>query len=571
VLEEMRIADLGVISDAVLTFGPGLSVVTGETGAGKTMVVTGLTMLLGGRADTGAVRSGSDAARVEGRFVVDGAGSVAQRALDAGAGLDPVGPAGPDLVELLVARTVASTGRGRAHLGGRSVPVAVLAELAEDLVAVHGQSEQVLLRSPARQRDLVDRFGGTVVAQAVAAYRVAWTEYVTVDAELSEITSRARERGQEAEVLRAGLAEVEAVDPQPGEDVDLKAVTGRLEHAEELLAATGAAHQALTGQEDVPQHEPDVLGLVEAARRSMEAAAQHDEDLTTAVQKLAEIGYLAADVAAEIASYQQGVDADPARLAAVHERRAALAVLTRRHGPDVDAVLEWAAGASVRLLELDGDDGRVEVLAERHRALDLELERVSEELRSARRLAGERLAAAVAAELAALAMPAAEVHVHVVERPRGPHGADEVTLLLRPHHGAEPRPLSKGASGGELSRVMLAVEVALAGTDPVPTFVFDEVDAGVGGKAAVEIGRRLARLAQGAQVIVVTHLPQVAAFADRHLVVSKADDGHVTESGVRRVEGEERLRELARMLAGQEHSASAREHAAELLDQARTV
>lgn len=565
----MRLSDLGVISEAVVELGPGFSVVTGETGAGKTMVVTGLGLLLGGRADSGAVRAGATAARVEGRFLVPSDGAVADRAREAGADLDPVDdPTGH--VELLAARSVAAGGRGRAHLGGRTVPVGVLGELADDLVAVHGQSEQVLLRSPARQREMVDRFGGADLDAELTAYAAAFEEFAAVDAELTEITTRARERRQEADLLRAGLEQVEQVDPQPGEDEELRARTQRLEHAQELRAATAGAHRALAGDvEEAPDPDAvDVVALVERARRELEAVAEHDERLGALATRVAELGYLAADVAAELATYHEGVEADPEQLAQVHERRAQLGALTRRFGDDVDAVLEWARTSSARLLELDGDDDRLEQLTARHRDLDADLDARAARLTALRRAAGDRLAQAVQEELAALAMPSAALGVVVEPRQRGPHGADDVTLVLTPHSGAEPRPLARGASGGELSRVMLALEVALAGSDPVPTFVFDEVDAGVGGAAAVQIGRRLAALARTAQVVVVTHLPQVAAFADTHLVVRKADDGQVTSSGVHRVDGEDRVRELARMLAGQQDSSSAREHAAELLAQA---
>ncbi len=571
-LEEMRITDLGVISEAVVQLGPGLSVVTGETGAGKTMVVTGLGLLLGGRADTGAVRAGATAARVEGRFLVPADGAVATRAAEAGADLDRLDePDGdPPRRELIAARTVASSGRGRAHLGGRGVPVAVLADLADDLVAVHGQSEQVLLRSAVRQREIVDRFGGAGLAAVLASYQAAWAAFARVDAELQEITTRSRERRQEAELLRTGLVEIERVDPQPGEDEELRTLTERLEHAEELRTAAAEAHRALAGEveESAAPAGADVVALAEHARRGLESAAHHDDHVAALVGRVAEVGYLAADIAADLASYLQGIEADPARLAQVHDRRADLGALTRRFGEDVDAVLAWAQASSRRLLELDGDDDRVEELTARHRELDVDLDTQAERLRALRRAAGEELAAAVGTELAALAMASARVSVEVTARARGPHGADDVALLLAPHSGAEPRPLARGASGGELSRVMLALEVALAGSDPVPTFVFDEVDAGVGGGAAVEIGRRLAALARSAQVVVVTHLPQVAAYADTHLVVRKADDGRITQSGVHRVEGEDRVRELARMLAGQEGSASAREHAAELLAEA---
>jgi DNA repair protein RecN (Recombination protein N) len=559
VLEEMRIRSLGVIADAVLELGPGLTVVTGETGAGKTMVVTGLGLLLGERADAGVVRSGAGSAVVEGRFAVPADGGVAGRAVEAGADLDDG--------SLIVARSVAAGGRSRAHLGGRSVPVGVLSEIADDLVAVHGQSEQVLLRSASRQREVVDRYAGEAVAGPLAAFSEAYRRRQQVRAQLDEITTRARERAQEADLLRLGLDEVAAVEPQPGEDAALLAEWQRLSHAEDLQVAASRAHAALLGDPLLPEPGPDAAGLVDAARRLLDRVRAHDADLARLADRLAEVGYLVADVATELSGYAESVEADPARLAAVEERRAALAALTRKYGEDVDAVLAWAQRAAVRLAELEGDDERGAGLRAELADLEGRLADLADQLHQVRTAAGERLAKAVSVELTELAMPHARLTVDVRRRDElGPQGADEVTLLLAPHAGAEPRPLARGASGGELSRVMLALEVVLAGSDPVPTFVFDEVDQGVGGRAAVEIGRRLARLSRSSQVLVVTHLPQVAAFADRHLVVAKEDDGQVTESGVVRLDEAGRVRELARMLAGQAESGSARAHAEELLE-----
>jgi DNA repair protein RecN (Recombination protein N) len=303
-------------------------------------------------------------------------------------------------------------------------------------------------------------------------------------------------------------------------------------------------------------------------------------------ERLAEIGYLVADAAADLASYAADVESDPVRLAGVQERRAALGALTRTYGPDVDAVLAWAARASDRLLELDDDDLLVDRLSADTQRLTAEVADLAGRLSRSRAEAAGRLGQLVSAELTHLAMPHATLEVALAQREddegvqvelaRGPRrvalsstGADDVELMLRPHAGGPARPVARGASGGELSRVMLALEVVLAGADPVPTFVFDEVDAGVGGKAAVEIGRRLARLARSSQVLVVTHLPQVAAYADRHLLVTKADDGMVTVSGVQRLDDEARVRELARMLAGLEQSDTALAHAEELLGTAR--
>ena len=561
-LEEVRIRSLGVIEDAVLELGPGLTVVTGETGAGKTMVVTALGLLLGERADAGAVRSGDSAAVVEGRFVVPSDGRVVTRAAEAGAELDDGA--------LIVARTVAAGGRSRAHVGGRSAPVALLQELADDLVAVHGQSEQVLLRSPARQREVVDTFAAEEVSGPLAAYREAWARAQQVRADLEDITTRARERAQEADLLRLGLEEVAAVDPRPGEDAELRAEWERLSYSEDLRAAATAAHGALAGDPELPEPGPDAAALVDGARRHLDLVRDHDPQLAGLADRLAEVGYLLSDVATELSGYAGTVEADPARLRVVEERRAALTTLTRKYGEDVDAVLAWSAAAAQRHAELQGDDDRVGALRDELAGLQERLSGLADQLHEARTRAGTRLAAEVSEELTQLAMPHARLEVDVRRREQlGPHGGDEVGLLLAPHAGADPRPVGRGASGGELSRVMLALEVVLAGSDPVPTFVFDEVDSGVGGRAAVEIGRRLARLSRRAQVLVVTHLPQVAAFAERHLVVAKTDDGHVTASDVAVLDEESRVRELARMLAGQEESDAARAHAEELLAAAR--
>ncbi|GAA2728210.1 DNA repair protein RecN [Cellulomonas aerilata] len=565
-IEEMRIDNLGVISRAHVALGAGLTVLTGETGAGKTMVLTGLNLLLGGKADTGAVRVGQRSAAVEGRLAVPSDSAVAERARDAGAELDDDGT-------LVVLRTVAAEGRSRAFLGGRSVPQAVLAELADDLVTVHGQTDQARLRSPARQRQALDAFAGRDHAGTLAGYRAAWAERARLDEEIDDLTTRAQDRAREAELLRLGLAEVERVDPQPGEDVELAAETERLANAEDLRSAATGAHAALSGSDDGPDEATAVVA-VDAARRLLEQAGHHDPVLAALAGRLADLGYLLADVSTELSGYLQDLQADPLRLAAVQERRAQLGQLTRSYGEDVDAVLAWAQTASQRLFELDGGGDRLAALTERRAELTRTLDGLADRLTSGRRAAAQTLAAAVTEELAGLAMGGATLLVQVAEAEEpGPWGRDVVEMLLVPHAGAPARPLGRGASGGELSRVMLAIEVALAtspesGAHRPPTFVFDEVDAGVGGKAAVEVGRRLAALAADAQVLVVTHLAQVAAFADTHLVVTKGTgDGEdaVTESGVRTVTGADRVRELARMLSGQDSDA-ARQHAAELLE-----
>ena len=567
-LEELRIQGLGVIDDAVLELASGLTVVTGETGAGKTMVVQGLTLLFGGRADAGRVRPGADKAVVEGRLVLASEHAAIVRAADAGGEVDDGA--------LLLSRSVSGDGRSRAHVGGRSVPVGVLGELGDLVLALHGQSDQHRLLHPARQREALDRYAGEAVVERRERFSGLWVRWRDVRATLQQLQGEADDRAREAELLRLGLAEVEAVAPVAGETRALATEIERLANADDLRNAAATAQAALTGDET--REASDALALLTLVRRILEGAAPHDPLLGELAGRAAEAALLVSDLAHDLASYAASVDTDPARLATAQDRLSVLTTLVRRHAADdVDGVLGWVAQASDRLLALDGTGDNVAALAAEDTRLAAELGQLAAELTAARAEAAERFGAAVTAELIELAMPHAVVTAAVSQRDAldglevagrrlaaGPEGTDDVELLLVPHPGAPSRPLHKGASGGELSRVMLAVEVVFAGSDAVPLMVFDEVDAGVGGKAAVEVGRRLARLARDHQVVVVTHLPQVAAFADRHLLVVKADDGRVTRSGVVAVEGEARVAELSRMLAGLD-SGLARGHAEELL------
>ena len=561
-LEEVRINGLGVIDDAVLELSSGFTVLTGETGAGKTMVVTALALLFGGRADPARVRPGAARAAVEGRLLVSA--EVAREVEDAGGDLDDGGTA------LVLSRSVTAEGRSRAFAGGRAVPVSLLQVLADDLVAVHGQADQQLLLKPGRQRDALDRFGGPELGAALSDYRRVFTRHRAVREELESLTRAERERAAEAETLRRGLAEIEAAAPVAGEDAALLAEDERLANADALHAAATTAHEVLLGDPASGSPEgSDALTLLGIAGRALDAVRAHDPVLAGLADRLSEAAYLLSDVAAELASYTDALDADPARLAAVQERRAALGRLARAYGGltgDVAGVLDWAKQAGSRLAELEGDDDKIAALAAEESALADQVTSLASRLTALRSAAAARFAMAVTAELTELAMPHASLTAVVTELDApGPYGADDVEIRLAAHPGAPPLPLHKGASGGELSRVMLAIEVVFAGADPVPTFVFDEVDAGVGGKAAVEVGRRLARLARSAQVIAVTHLPQVAAFADNHLVVEKSGDGLVIASGVVRLGEQARVRELSRMLAGLEDSELGQAHAEELL------
>lgn len=555
-IEEMRLQGLGVIADAVLPLGPGFTAITGETGAGKTMVVTGLGLLLGQRADSGAVRAGSAQASVAGVWIVPEKGDVADIVTDAGGELEP---AGSGSAELYVSRTLSAEGRSRASVGGRAAPAGVLSALAEELVVVHGQSEQLRLRSAAAQREALDRFGGAPVATALAAYASSFAQWRELDAEIADITQNQDRRAEEAARLREALTLIEATAPETGEDDELSARAERLANAEELRLAASLAHGALSNEEG----EPDATVLVAEARRLLERTA--DPQLTAIAAVVADIGYRIADAAAQISAYLADLDeTGPHELATVEERRAALGVLIRAHGSLDEAIELWQTG-SARLAELDDDGDRVDRLRAERDAVRTQLDAHADTLTSVRTSAAERLGTAVSEELSALAMPDARLVVAVTAGAESAHGRDDVSILLAPHPGAEPRSVAKGASGGELSRVMLAIEVVIAATDPVPTFVFDEVDAGIGGAAAIEVGRRLARLAEKSQVIAVTHLAQVAAFATNHLSVVKANDGAVTASSVRRLDGAEREAEMARLLSGLTDSDAALTHARELL------
>jgi len=569
-LEEVRITSLGVIDEAVLDLSGGFNVVTGETGAGKTMVVSGLGLLFGGRADPSRVRPGAERAVVEGRLRVDPDGTVARQVNDSGGDLDDDGST------LILSRSVSAEGRSRANAGGRSVPVSLLTYLAEDLVAVHGQADQQQLLRPGRQRQALDRFSGPEFAQLLSSYQRAYHRHQEVRAQLDELTTLARQRAREAEDLRRGLDEVQQAEPIEGEDIELVVEEERLANADALHNAATTAHEALLGDPSSGSYDAaDAITLLAAARTALESAAQHDPQLAALAARVSEAAYLLSDVATELASYAESIEADPGRLAVVQERRAELTRLVRAYGAgqadgpaggDLGAVLAWAKAASARLTELDSDEDRISELAQQEAELAATVGELAGQLTAARTQTAVRFGEEVSAELTDLAMPHAKVTVAVSPAQGfGPHGADEVEIRLAAHPGATPLPLHKGASGGELSRIMLAIEVVFAGADPVPTFVFDEVDAGVGGKAAVEIGRRLARLARMAQVIVVTHLPQVAAFADTHLVVEKTSDGTVVRSGITRLDEAGRVRELSRMLAGLENSEFGQAHAGELL------
>lgn len=575
-LRELHIRDLGVIEDATLSLHPGLTVVTGETGAGKTMVVTGLGLVLGGRADAALVRTGSEEAVVEAEL---------ELAQDHGARRTIAEVGGvADEPELLLSRTVSAVGRSRAHVGGRRAPIGVLTELGEGLVAVHGQADQWRLKRPAQHRALLDAFGGAEVSEPASEVAAAFREWQQAKGELARLVEGERTRLQEIELLTHQLEQIDEVDPVAGEDAELAREAERLGHAEELRTGADTAHRLLSDPDSFTGD--DVVGRIARAGEELTRLVEHDDRLGDLQRRLAEVGVLTSELATDLSAYAADIDVDPARLGTTQSRIAALRELTRRYGDDVEAVLRHRDEARERFLTLQGADERIEELTAQVADAARRLTTSAGALTAARSSAAARLSAAVEEELGHLGMPKAQVEVAVEPRTDdaaadldagtaeplrvSADGADTVEVRVAANRGTPARSVAKAASGGELSRIMLAIEVATAGStaSQVPTFVFDEVDAGVGGRAALDVGARLAALARTSQVIVVTHLAQVAAHADRHLVVHKTHGEQVTSSGVRVVEGDERLAELARMMGGDDTSVGL-EHAHELLQQCR--
>ena len=570
-IETISIENLGVIAQAELPLGPGLTALTGETGAGKTMVLTSLKLLLGSKADPAIVRAGTQRCVVEGAFALEEDAKCIQIAQEAGCEIED------DL--LLASRVVPATGRSRAHLGGRAVPASVLGQVGSRLVSIHGQADQLRLRTAAAQRRALDAVGGSEHEQLCRQYSTCYRAWTQARQDLETWREQALAREGEIAGLRHALEQLEALDPKPVEDQALAEEASRLENLDLLRSGAAEAANAISGDE-LNDDVANVIALVSVARRALENAADHDPRLAALMPRLNEVAALTSDLAMELTDYLADLDADPDRLAWVHERREQLRRGCLEIGglgqvfANVDELLAFGQQAAARLAQLDGPLDRETELAAEVERTGKELKTVAKHLSQARTKLAKLLSQQVSAELEGLMMRGAKLQVRLnpLEQP-GPTGMEEVELLLRAHPGAAALPLEKGASGGELSRIMLALEVVLAQHTATKrhTFVFDEIDAGVGGRAAVEIGRRLAALARHHQVIVVTHLAQVAAWAQTQLVVVKQvgqASNEATTTAVETVEGPERVRELARMLSGQSDSQTALRHAEELLEQA---
>ena len=585
-LSELRITNLGVIAETDVELYSGLTVITGETGAGKTMLVSSLQLLTGQRADSSKVRhtdpQGVAEARVEGRFETAALpAAVAEHSCSV---LSECGAEADDDGSVIALRTVRSDGRSRAHLGGRSVPAGTLASFSQPLLAIHGQHDQLRLLNARQQREALDRFGGAEIEKLLSTYRTVWCQWRERSRELHERQTQGQQRAREFAQLTEAVNEIDTVAPHAGEDYQLQDDIRRLMDADELRETASRANYLLSGdaaflaveeQQSGPSMESssaaiDTLGQTRDALQSSSDATLQDWS-----QRLDEALSIVEDVSSDLHTYLDELDVDPAVLEEKLARQASVKALVRKYGVDVDAVLAWKHEAEARMAELDTSESTLDELRDEVEDLYKELGKAARAVTSARKKAARNLQREATAVLHTLAMEKANFTITVAplagsdndaDRTRkfSDSGADEVTFLLAANKGATPQPIAKAASGGELSRVMLALEVVLAQDDYGRTLIFDEVDSGIGGSTALEIGRCLSRLARIHQVLVVTHLPQVAAFADHHLTVTKDNSGASAETTVSELDAEARISELARMLAGMGDTETGKAHAREL-------
>jgi len=566
-LEEISIRNLGIIDQSTLELGSGLNVLTGETGAGKTMILTALALVLGGKSDSSLVRTGTERLVASAQFSLPAVTADLKEIAES---------SGSDISDgtLILTRTVNSDGKSKAVAGGTNVPAATLANFADQLVEIHGQAANHQIVKPARQRELLDRYAGTKFAMALKSYQVVFANYNELKARIKSAVDSASKKDREIGELEDFLQAWQKLKAVRGEYAETTNQIARLSSVEDLRAASAGASQALFDES------AGALTVLGAARRFLDLAKGKDSKLDEIAGSIAEGFFLIDDAARELTSYLTALEADPGKLDSLQSRKAELNAFLKKYGGagagDDELILlaARAKGAKEAIADLNGGEDRIKELQAELTGLKKELLKNAKILTDLRSAAALSLSKDVTAEIAALAMPhtiftiaitSADYEGSLKESDFTNLGCDEVAMQIQGHKGAPLISLGKGASGGEMSRIMLALEVVLAQTHPVGTYIFDEVDAGVGGKAAIEVGRRLAALAKHTQVIVVTHLPQVAAWADTHFVVKKSSDGSVSQSDVTKLEDKARVEEIARMLAGLEGSASAQEHAAELL------
>jgi len=560
-LSEITIKNLGVIESATLEFEPGLTVLTGETGAGKTMVLTALNLILGGKSDAALVRTGQERLVASGRFAVTK--EIANSASEKGAELDGD--------ELILTRNVNSDGKSKAIAGGISIPAGTLAELAVELIEIHGQAANLQITKSSKQRDLLDRYSGVGLGKVLASYQVELANYQTLKTRISTLKNAASKRDAEIAELTEFTNSFTKLKPKSSELAQIDVEISKLSSVEEFRVAIATAIGV------VEDEESGTLTSLGIARKALEVVRGKDPEIESVFSNLSDAFFLLGDANSTLNSYLASLEADPDRLSTLQERKAALNSWLKKYATasdDLDTLILKGESSKSAMADLTGGDALIAELEMELVGVKKSLLANAKKLSVARSESALNMAAAVSEEIHALSMPHTNLIVQVAhpdyagalkESDFTTTGCDEVTFLLQAHKDGPLVPIAKGASGGEMSRVMLGLEVVLAKVQPVGTYIFDEVDAGVGGKAAIEVGRRLALLAKDAQVIVVTHLPQVAAWADSHFVVKKSSDGSIVASGVNKLAEPERINEIARMLAGLEDSASAQEHAAELL------
>lgn len=566
-LEEISIRNLGIIDQSTLELGSGLNVLTGETGAGKTMILTALSLVLGGKSDSSLVRTGTERLVASAQFNLPAVAPDLQEIVDS---------SGSDISDgsLILTRTVNSDGKSKAVAGGTTVPAATLASFADQLVEIHGQAANHQIVKPARQRELLDRYAGAKFSKELSSYQEVFSSYNELKARIKSAVDSASKKDREIIELEEFLLGWQKLKAVRGEYAKATSQIARLSSVEDLRTASAGATEALSGETS------GALTTLGAARRFLDLAKGKDSKLDEIAGAIAEGFFLIDDAARELTSYLTALEADPGKLDVLQSRKAAINAFLKKYGssidPDEDLILlaARAKGAKEAIADLNGGEDRIKELQNELAGIKNELVQSAKRLTDMRNEAALRLSKEVTTEISALAMPHTVFSIAITsanytgalkESDFTNLGCDEIAMQIQGHAGAPLIALGKGASGGEMSRIMLALEVVLAQTHPVGTYIFDEVDAGVGGKAAIEVGRRLAALAKHTQVIVVTHLPQVAAWADTHFVVKKSSDGSVSQSDVTKLEDKARVAEIARMLAGLEGSASAQEHAAELL------
>jgi len=564
-LRELTIRNLGVIDTAEIEFKSGLTVLTGETGAGKTMVLTALNLILGGKSDSDFVRSGQERLIVSGKFQIGEALSLVVE--DAGGIVEEN--------EVIINRSVTNQGKSKISLGGVVSSATQVSEMAQELIEIHAQASSARLSKGSVQLELLDSFAGH--ENLVSDYSTDFEEHLNLRKRVAELERQLSVRDLEIAKLEAIVKDFERVKPQPGEIAELENEINKLGAVEELNTGIIQALAAIDSEEN------SAISALGLSKKLLENLKGKDSALDSLIEDQSESIYGLVEVTGKIERYLSGLEADPARFDFLQLRKSELLGLVKKYGTGSDRdiayenLLAEAEDASSRLADLQGGDLRLEELKSQSKEKFEELQSSAKKLSASRAIFAGKLSEAITKELALLAMASAKLIVSVLKSDEtesknySASGLDEVSFLFTSHSEGKPLPLAKGASGGELSRVMLAVEVVLAKNSPVGTYIFDEVDAGVGGKAAVEVGKRLALLAKNSQVIVVTHLAQVATWADNHLVVTKSESGSVTQSNIIEVTGNERRKEIARLLSGQDESISAQEHAGELLDMVAKV